>query len=90
MAKKEDQEIIRHQSPTVSLGNSRRVRKSIDCGCRFGFGSLDPQRDTGYRSFSLSKDMDPNAAQTARESLDLAFHTSNVLDTELDRHTHSG
>lgn len=31
--------------------------------------------------------MDPNAARTARESLDLAFHVSNVLDTGLDRHT---
>lgn len=38
-------------------------------------------------SFRLSKDMDPNAARTARESLDLAFHVSNVLDTGLDRHT---
>jgi mitotic-spindle organizing protein 1 len=37
--------------------------------------------------FSLSKDMDPDAARTARESLDLAFHMSNVLDTGLDRHT---
>ncbi|KAB1222166.1 Mitotic-spindle organizing protein 1B [Morella rubra] len=31
--------------------------------------------------------MDPDAAQTARESLDLAFHMSNLLDTGLDRHT---
>ncbi|KAE8038436.1 hypothetical protein FH972_010947 [Carpinus fangiana] len=31
--------------------------------------------------------MDPNAARTARESLDLAFRMSNVLDTGLDRHT---
>lgn len=31
--------------------------------------------------------MDPQAAQTARESLDLAFHMSNLLDTGLDRHT---
>ena len=31
--------------------------------------------------------MDPEAARTARESLDLAFHMSNVLDTGLDRHT---
>ncbi|KAE8726585.1 Mitotic-spindle organizing protein 1 [Hibiscus syriacus] len=31
--------------------------------------------------------MDPDAAQTARESLDLAFHMSNILDTGLDRHT---
>jgi mitotic-spindle organizing protein 1 len=31
--------------------------------------------------------MDPDAARTARESLDLAFHMSNVLDTGLDRHT---
>ncbi|XP_044467635.1 mitotic-spindle organizing protein 1A-like [Mangifera indica] len=31
--------------------------------------------------------MDPEAAQTARESLDLAFHMSNILDTGLDRHT---
>ncbi|KAG5068828.1 hypothetical protein JHK85_001205 [Glycine max] len=27
------------------------------------------------------------AARTARESLDLAFHMSNILDTGLDRHT---
>ncbi|OMO52125.1 hypothetical protein COLO4_37401 [Corchorus olitorius] len=27
------------------------------------------------------------AAKTARESLDLAFHISNILDTGLDRHT---
>ncbi|OMO78038.1 hypothetical protein CCACVL1_14687 [Corchorus capsularis] len=27
------------------------------------------------------------AAKTARESLDLAFHMSNILDTGLDRHT---
>ncbi|KAK9021935.1 hypothetical protein V6N11_011897 [Hibiscus sabdariffa] len=31
--------------------------------------------------------MDPDAARTARESLDLAFHMSNILDTGLDRHT---
>ncbi|GMY12951.1 mitotic-spindle organizing protein 1B-like [Fagus crenata] len=31
--------------------------------------------------------MDPEAARTARESLDLAFHMSNILDTGLDRHT---
>ncbi|KAK7336433.1 hypothetical protein VNO77_16974 [Canavalia gladiata] len=31
--------------------------------------------------------MDPETAQTARESLDLAFHMSNILDTGLDRHT---
>ncbi|GFY82749.1 mitotic-spindle organizing 1B-like protein [Actinidia rufa] len=30
--------------------------------------------------------MDPEA-RTARESLDLAFHMSNILDTLLDRHT---
>ncbi|KAJ9159739.1 hypothetical protein P3X46_025218 [Hevea brasiliensis] len=30
--------------------------------------------------------MDPEAAKTARESLDLAFHMSNILDTGLDRH----
>ncbi|KAG4172348.1 hypothetical protein ERO13_A12G267900v2 [Gossypium hirsutum] len=28
--------------------------------------------------------MDPEAARTARESLDLAFHMSNILDTGLD------
>ncbi|XP_062174835.1 mitotic-spindle organizing protein 1A-like isoform X1 [Alnus glutinosa] len=37
--------------------------------------------------FCLSKAMDPDAARTARESLDLVFHMSNVLDTGLDRHT---
>lgn len=31
--------------------------------------------------------MDADAAKTARESLDLAFHMSNLLDTGLDRHT---
>ncbi|KAM6546769.1 hypothetical protein CsatB_027562 [Cannabis sativa] len=31
--------------------------------------------------------MDAEAAKTARESLDLAFHMSNMLDTGLDRHT---
>jgi|UniRef100_A0A2N9I188 mitotic-spindle organizing protein 1 len=31
--------------------------------------------------------MDPEATRTARESLDLAFHMSNILDTGLDRHT---
>ncbi|KAF8403675.1 hypothetical protein HHK36_011779 [Tetracentron sinense] len=31
--------------------------------------------------------MDPEAARTARDSLDLAFHMSNILDTGLDRHT---
>ncbi|CAK9188537.1 unnamed protein product [Ilex paraguariensis] len=31
--------------------------------------------------------MDPEAARTARESLDLAFHMSNILETGLDRHT---
>ncbi|CAK9143666.1 unnamed protein product [Ilex paraguariensis] len=31
--------------------------------------------------------MDPEAARTARESLDLLFHMSNILETGLDRHT---
>ena len=31
--------------------------------------------------------MDQEAAKTARESLDLAFHMSNILETGLDRHT---
>ncbi|KAI5583650.1 hypothetical protein POPTR_006G035900v4 [Populus trichocarpa] len=31
--------------------------------------------------------MDPEAAKTARESLDLTFHMSNLLNTGLDRHT---
>lgn len=31
--------------------------------------------------------MDPEAARTARESLDLAFGMANILDTGLDRHT---
>ncbi|XP_048139187.1 mitotic-spindle organizing protein 1A-like isoform X3 [Rhodamnia argentea] len=31
--------------------------------------------------------MDQEAARTARESLDLAFHMSNILETGLDRHT---
>ncbi|ESR66489.1 hypothetical protein CICLE_v10010500mg, partial [Citrus x clementina] len=39
------------------------------------------------RESRLVDDMDPEAARTARESLDLAFHMSNILDTGLDRHT---
>ncbi|XP_031378214.1 mitotic-spindle organizing protein 1B-like isoform X1 [Punica granatum] len=35
----------------------------------------------------IGTNMDPEAARTARESLDLAFHMSNILDTGLDRHT---
>ncbi|KAJ4981587.1 hypothetical protein NE237_032424 [Protea cynaroides] len=35
----------------------------------------------------LSPAMDPEAARNARESLELAFHMSNILETELDRHT---
>ncbi|KAK4375763.1 hypothetical protein RND71_006440 [Anisodus tanguticus] len=31
--------------------------------------------------------MDPEAARNARDSLDLGFHMSNILDTGLDRHT---
>ncbi|KZV18157.1 hypothetical protein F511_19108 [Dorcoceras hygrometricum] len=31
--------------------------------------------------------MDPEAARTSRESLDLVFHMSNILETGLDRHT---
>ncbi|GFP84999.1 mitotic-spindle organizing protein 1b [Phtheirospermum japonicum] len=31
--------------------------------------------------------MDPEAARTARDSLDLVFHMSNILETGLDRHT---
>ena len=31
--------------------------------------------------------MDSEAAKTARESLELAFHMSNILETGLDRHT---
>ncbi|KAK4719627.1 hypothetical protein R3W88_017965 [Solanum pinnatisectum] len=31
--------------------------------------------------------MDPEAACKARDSLDLVFHMSNILDTGLDRHT---
>ncbi|CAI0387430.1 unnamed protein product [Linum tenue] len=41
--------------------------------------------------FSLEKipisSMDPEAAKTARESLELSFQMSNILDTGLDRHT---
>ncbi|WCJ31779.1 Mitotic-spindle organizing protein 1 [Euphorbia peplus] len=32
-------------------------------------------------------DMGHEATKTARESLDLAFQISNILDTGLDRHT---
>ncbi|XP_057547623.1 mitotic-spindle organizing protein 1B-like [Amaranthus tricolor] len=31
--------------------------------------------------------MDPEAARTARESLELTFQMSNILETGLDRHT---
>lgn len=31
--------------------------------------------------------MDTEAAKTARDSLDLVFHMSNILETGLDRHT---
>ncbi|PHU23403.1 Mitotic-spindle organizing protein 1 [Capsicum chinense] len=31
--------------------------------------------------------MDPEAARTARDSLELVFHMSSILDTGLDRHT---
>lgn len=31
--------------------------------------------------------MDQDAARTARDSLDLVFHISNILETGLDRHT---
>ncbi|KAL9154972.1 hypothetical protein ABFS82_10G151900 [Erythranthe guttata] len=31
--------------------------------------------------------MDRDTARTARDSLDLAFHMSNILETGLDRHT---
>lgn len=31
--------------------------------------------------------MDQEATRKARESLDLVFHMSNILDTGLDRHT---
>ncbi|XP_047332991.1 mitotic-spindle organizing protein 1B-like [Impatiens glandulifera] len=31
--------------------------------------------------------MDQEAARTAKDSLDLAFHMSNILETGLDRHT---
>ncbi|TMW94794.1 hypothetical protein EJD97_009792 [Solanum chilense] len=31
--------------------------------------------------------MDPEAARTARDSLELVFHMSNILDTGLDRHS---
>ncbi|KAK6916094.1 Mitotic-spindle organizing protein 1 [Dillenia turbinata] len=37
--------------------------------------------------FSQSFNMDAEAARTARESLDLVFHMSNILDTGMDRHT---
>lgn len=31
--------------------------------------------------------MDGEVARTARDSLDLVFHMSNILETGLDRHT---
>ncbi|RDX88393.1 Mitotic-spindle organizing protein 1B, partial [Mucuna pruriens] len=44
---------------------------------------------TAWKKTNLktSLNMDPEAARAARESLDLAFHMSNILDTGLDRHT---
>ncbi|WMV35558.1 hypothetical protein MTR67_028943 [Solanum verrucosum] len=38
------------------------------------------------RNRSISQ-MDPEAARNARDSLDLVFHMSNILDTGLDRHS---
>lgn len=35
----------------------------------------------------LMQGMDPEAARTARDSLDLTFNMSNILETGLDRHT---
>ncbi|XP_021830267.1 mitotic-spindle organizing protein 1B-like isoform X1 [Prunus avium] len=40
-----------------------------------------------YFFFLQLLNMDAVAAKTARESLDLAFQMSNILDTGLDRHT---
>ncbi|KAI4341223.1 hypothetical protein MLD38_025973 [Melastoma candidum] len=37
--------------------------------------------------FEVFFDMDMEAAKTARESLELAFQMSNILETGLDRHT---
>ncbi|KAI7981634.1 Mitotic-spindle organizing protein 1B [Camellia lanceoleosa] len=42
-----------------------------------------PERNSSLHSFH----MDPEAARTAQESLDLVFHMSNILDAGLDRHT---
>ncbi|CAL5420575.1 unnamed protein product [Camellia sinensis] len=42
-----------------------------------------PERNSSLQSFH----MDPEAAWTAQESLDLVFHMSNILDAGLDRHT---
>lgn len=35
----------------------------------------------------LYRNMDGEVARTARDSLDLVFHMSNILETGLDRHT---
>ena len=40
-----------------------------------------------FNQFKGRTDMESEAARTAKESLDLAFHMSNILDTGLDRHT---
>ncbi|GAB2289610.1 hypothetical protein Dimus_023919 [Dionaea muscipula] len=44
-------------------------------------------RLTRSRSKQLDGSMDSEASRTARESLELAFHMSNMLDTGLDRQT---
>ncbi|KEH36435.1 mitotic-spindle organizing 1B-like protein [Medicago truncatula] len=49
-----------------------------------GFFFSPPQTSFTFAPTALS--MDPEAARSARESLDLAFHMSNILDTGLDRH----
>lgn len=40
-----------------------------------------------FRVYQSAIDMDPESSRNARESLELAFRMSNILETGLDRHT---
>ncbi|KAI5313848.1 PREDICTED: mitotic-spindle organizing [Prunus dulcis] len=56
---------------------------ALDCSSAIGGQVLLCSSDVVYQLLN----MDAVAAKTARESLDLAFQMSNILDTGLDRHT---
>ncbi|KAL6269886.1 hypothetical protein ACE6H2_026797 [Prunus campanulata] len=58
----------------------------VSCGNTSAFEGLTVSGPLEVEGASLLN-MDAVAAKTARESLDLAFQMSNILDTGLDRHT---